>query len=227
MQYNPKSISYWLNRIGGSIILGVIILLTIVLIIPLSPFIALYVVLRSLYRWGMAALGIKYYDEISGYKTKAQHEEEILGKKIAHHEITTEGLPHKTQHPFKEFFSYEDSEYKLPYDVVAFVETEPDAVVDRFLKEDAEWLQQLSAKYGIDLVKADYDKFRQVMVFPQDFAQMKHGFVWRSQYSSFIKEYKLLGNRQYYFELDSNSDKSLREQMEEMMQKIYEVILMC
>lgn len=224
MTYNPKSVLYWLSRVGLAIILGPLAVIALPIAIVVIIVVAIYEMFEYALKWFLKKFKIRYYDNNGHRITKDEYDKKILEKRLKLHEIKLTDLPHLTQRPFKEFPCYEDREYKLPYDAVAIIKTVPNKRIDEFLKEDKEWLAQLSAKYAIDYIKLDKEQFRKGMMYPQDFYEMRYGFIWRSPYTV-SAGYGMSGNRHYYFELNPASDKSLRCQMEDMMHSIYKEIL--
>lgn len=231
---NKTGILTILKRAGNSLQWGILfpICLPICLLIML-----IYWLLKNIFKKVYALLRGMHYDGQSEkfiskeeYKKKKEEEKkeeqkERIKEAIIEGKLKTTDLPHVTKHPFTSFLCIEDSKDNLPYDVVAYIETVPNETIRKFYSEEKDWIKQLSAKYGIDFIQADYDKIRSIMLYPQDFKELHHGIIWRTHYSTSEREYGLFGINYLYFELTPGTHKQLKQQLEDAMIKIYDCFL--
>lgn len=219
-----------LVRAGKSLLLGVVAPISI-------PFLLVFWPLKYIYKHSYALLrGIHYDDRTDEYISNAEYKnkkeearkrkrKERIRKEIEEGKLKTTDLPHVTKHPFRSFLCVRDNKDNLPNDAVAYIASEPDEKIRDFFNSEADWIARLSAKYGIDFIQADYEKVRSIMLFPQDFKEMRHGIIWRSNASTSENEYGLFGRKYFYFELNSESKKPLKQQLEDVMINIYDCLL--
>lgn len=111
----------------------------------------------------------------------------------------------------------------FPYHYLVYVETSPSEKIRRFMEEDAEWLDNWQRWYGYDIVEYDAEDIKEGMLYPQDFAMFRHGFLCYSGRLNEDKESGILGCVYSYYEMDPDSEVPLREQMEKMIREIYKV----
>lgn len=206
--------------------------------LPISlPFLIVYWTFKDPVMYAYASLTGKRYDNKTEkiiskaeYERKEEEEKEKKRKeeivrKIKSGKLKTTGIPHVAKQPFDSFLCIENSKDNLPHDVVEFIETEPDETIDNFFRKEADWISQLSEKYGLDFIKPDYDRIRSIMLFPQDFKEMHHGIIWRTNFITGESGHNFTGIKYLYMELNSDSDKPLKQQLEDAMIKIYDVLL--
>lgn len=218
------------ERAGRSLLLGILIPITI-------PFMLVFWPLSYIFKHVYALLRGMHYDDqtneyISKYEYKKKKEDERrkkqkerIARDIEEGKLKTTDLPHVTKHPFTSFLCINDSKDALPNDVVAYIETEHNEMIHDFFRKEAGWITRLSAKYGIDFIHPDYDKIRSIMLFPQDFKELHHGIIWRTNASTWENEYGLYGDEYLYIEINPNSRKTLKRQLEDAMIKIYDCLL--
>lgn len=115
-----------------------------------------------------------------------------------------------------------DRALKVPYDKIAYVETEPDARIRKFFEKNKEWLRQWQEWYGIDIIFVDSNQIREGMVYPQDFYVFRHGFIWQMPISAGdgINDDER-GDVAHYFELNTKDAQPLRKQMENFAAIVY------
>lgn len=157
------------------------------------------------------------------WTTKEKIEQNKLKVKMKNREIPLAVRNHI--HPRKDdcFYFFEKRNLKIPTDKLVYVESEYNDTMHRFFNENTEWIDRWQRWYGFDIVDADYEDIKEGMFFPEDFAVFKHGFLWHSPISSRDREADIFGNIHYY-EIDPDSDISIKEQMDLFMRKIYDTI---
>ena len=214
---------------GQSLLFGI----TIPIIIPLS---LIFFFLRYLFRHSYALLrGMHYDDGREEYISREEYKEDKkreriekrkdkIKKKIEKGIVKTTDVPHKPKHPFTDFLCVDDDSEKIPVDAVAYIENEPDEKIREFFRNESEYIRQLSQKYGIDFTCMDAEKLKSKMIFPQDIKEMRHGIIWRSSTLTGESEYGLWGRKCLYFELNAKDDDSIKSQLENAMNTIYENI---
>lgn len=219
-----------LERAGKSLLLGILIPITI-------PFLLVFWPIGYISKHIYALLrGMHYDDTTSEYISKTEYkkrkederkkkQEERIAREIKEGKLKTTSLPHVTKHPFTSFLCINDSKDKLPNDVVVYIATERNEMIQDFFCKETDWISRLSAKFGIDFIHEDYDKIRSIMLFPQDFKELRHGIIWRTNTCTWDGEYGLYGEVYLYIEIDPNSRKTLKQQLEDAMIKIYDCLL--
>lgn len=230
MQTMNNELRTILERAGKSLLLGILIPISVPFIIVIWPFLYLFKHIYALAR------GMHYDDQTEEYISEEEYkkrkedkrrekQKERITKEIEEGKIKTTDLPHVTKHPFTSFLCAKDSKDNLPYDAVAYIESEPNETIRKFFTKETDWVTQLSIKYGIDLIQPNYDRIRSIMLFPQDFKELHHGIIWRTNTSTWDGEYGLYGYIYLYIEINPNSYKTLKQQLEDAMIKIYDCIL--
>ena len=147
-----------------------------------------------------------------------------LKEKLKNREIPLTVENHVTPNKNDKFFFYEKRKLKIPYDKLVYVETDYCEKLHHFFSDNAEWLETWQKWHGWDIAEYSYEDIKEGMLYPQDFAVFKHGFLWHSPMSSWDKESDLFGNIHYYYEIDPDSDTPIKEQMELLMRQIYDVV---
>ena len=228
---NKITFTSWeiIKMAGQSLLFGI----TIPIIIPLS---LVFLPLRYVSIHAYALLRGMHYDDgreefISKEEYKKEKDKERREKrndkireKIEKGIIKTSDVPHQPKHPFTDFLCVEDDADKMPVDVVAYIENEPDAKIQKFFRNESDFLSQLSQKYGIDFIRMDISKLKSKMIFPQDIKELRHGIVWHTGTLTGESEYGLWGRKCLYFELNAKDDDSIKSQLENAMSTIYENI---
>ena len=167
----------------------------------------------------------KVYDSASkAWITKKERENNILKEKQKNREIPLTVKNHVTPNKNDRFFFYEKRKLTIPYDKLVYVETDYCEKLHHFFSDNAEWLETWQKWHGWDIAEYSYEDIKEGMLYPQDFAVFKHGFLWHSPMSSWDKESDLFGNIHYYYEIDPDSDIPIKEQMELFMRQIYDVV---
>lgn len=151
-------------------------------------------------------------------------ENDKLKEKLKNREIPLTVENHVTPNKNDKFFFYEKRKLKIPYDKLVYVETDYCEKLHHFFSDNAEWLETWQKWHGWDIAEYSYKDIKEGMLYPQDFAVFKHGFLWHSPMSSWDKESDLFGNIHYYYEIDPDSDTPIKEQMELLMRQIYDVV---
>ena len=228
---NKITFTSWeiIKMAGQSLLFGI----TIPIIIPLS---LIFFFLRYLFRHSYALLrGMQYDDGREEYISREEYKEDKkreriekrkdkIKKKIEKGIVKTTDVPHKPKHPFTDFLCVDDDSEKIPVDAVAYIENEPDEKIREFFRNESEYIRQLSQKYGIDFTCMDAAKLKSKMIFPQDIKEMCHGIIWHSSTLTGESEYGLWGRKCLYFELNAKDDDSIKSQLENAMNTIYENI---
>ena len=147
-----------------------------------------------------------------------------MKEKLKNREIPLTVENHVTPNKNDKFFFYEKRKLKIPYDKLVYVETDYCEKLHHFFSDNAEWLETWQKWHGWDIAEYSYEDIKEGMLYPQDFAVFKHGFLWHSPMSSWDKESDLFGNIHYYYEIDPDSDTPIKEQMELLMRQIYDVV---
>jgi len=151
-------------------------------------------------------------------------ENDKLKEILKNREIPLTVENHVTPNKNDKFFFYEKRKLKIPYDKLVYVETDYCEKLHHFFSDNAEWLETWQKWHGWDIAEYSYEDIKEGMLYPQDFAVFKHGFLWHSPMSSWDKESDLFGNIHYYYEIDPDSDTPIKEQMELLMRQIYDVV---
>lgn len=228
---NKITFTSWeiIKMAGQSLLFGI----AIPIIIPLS---LIFFPLRNISRHAYALLRGMHYDDnreeyisLEEYKVEKEKERkekrnEKIKEEIEKGKIKTTDVPHTPKHPFTDFLCVEDDSEKLPVDAVAYIENEPDAKIHKFFIDESEYIRQLSQKYGIDFIRMDITKLKSKMLFPQDIEEMHHGIIWHSGTLTGESEYGLWGCKYLYFELNAKDNDSIKSQLENAMNTIYENI---
>lgn len=186
-----------------------------------SPFILLYKGAKHVNR---KVKGLVYDSVSKEWITKEQMEAKILRKKIEAREMPLDVEHHVTVDKNDKFLFFSKRKLIVPYYQLVYVEAEYDECIHAFFTENAGWLETWQRWHGFDIVEYDAEDIKEGMLYPQDYAVFKHGFLWRSPVSSWDKDSEVYGNIHHYFEIDTNSEMPIKEQMERMMSKIYDVI---
>lgn len=147
-----------------------------------------------------------------------------LKEKLKNREIPLTIKNHATPNKNDKFFFFEKRKLTIPYDKLVYVETDYCEKLHHFFSDNAEWLETWQKWHGWDIAEYSYEDIKEGMLYPQDFAVFKHGFLWHSPMSSWDKESDLFGNIHYYYEIDPDSDTPIKEQMELFMRQIYDVV---
>lgn len=168
--------------------------------------------------------GLVYDSGSDEWKTKEEHELEIRRQKIKNREIPLVVANHTPTHKNDKFLFFEKRKLRIPYDQLVYVESEYSEEIHHFFADNAEWLETWQRWHGWDIAEYDVEDIKEGMFYPQDYSVFRHGFLWCSPTNSWDEESGVYGNIHYYYELNPTSDKSLKDQMESMMRKIYDVI---
>lgn len=167
----------------------------------------------------------KVYDSASKeWITKKERENNILKEKQKNREIPLTVKNHVTPDKNDSFFFYEKRKLTIPYDKLVYVETDYCEELHHFFRDNTEWLETWQKWHGWDIAEYDYEDIKEGMLYPQDFAVFKYGFLWHSPMSSWDKESDLFANIHYYYEIDPDSDTPIKKQMELFMRQIYDVV---
>lgn len=184
-----------------------------------------FLMLNEVWKILVKILKGKVYDSASKeWITKKERENNILKEKQKNREIPLTVKNHVTPNKNDRFFFYEKRKLTIPYDRLVYVETDYCEKLHRFFSDNAEWLETWQKWHGWDIAEYSYEDIKEGMLYPQDFAVFKHGFLWHSPMSSWDKESDLFGNIHYYYEIDPDSDIPIKEQMELFMRQIYDVV---
>lgn len=143
-------------------------------------------------------------------------------QKIEHRELTTEGLEHTVPKPDEPFFFYDKRCFNLPHGTIAYVETIPDEKLHKFFGTEKSWLDKFTDKWGLKIVNVNIDDVRKDMFFPQDADVFRHGILWNTEYSTNEEEYGLIGSVHFYYDIDTNSEVPIKEQLKSIAHKIYD-----
>lgn len=118
---------------------------------------------------------------------------------------------------------FEKRKLVFPYSQLVYVETKRCEKIRRFMEDDAEWLDNWQQWYGYDIAEYDAEDIKEGMLYPQDFALFRHGFLCYSGRLNEDKESGIWGCVYRYYEIDPESKIPIREQMERMIREIYKV----
>ena len=196
-------------------------IITTVGVVIASPFILVY---QGIMCINHKIRGMVYDPIRKEWITRDEHEKDKQKKSIENREIPINAENHKPTDKNDRFMFFEKRNLKMPYDQLVYVESEYNEEIHRFFTENAEWLEMWQRWHGWDIVEYDAEEIKEGMFYPDDYVVFKHGFLWRSHMSSWDKESGIFGNIHHYFELDITSEKTIKDQMECMMRKIYDVI---
>lgn len=186
-----------------------------------APFLLLY--------WGFVYIynkvkGNVYDNCLNEWVTKEKWEKEQYTKRIEKCEIPLVVENHVTTNKNARFLFFEKRKLVVPCDKLVYVEKEYCEEMHRFFSKNAEWLEAWQRWHGWDIVNYPSDDIKEGMLYPQDFSVFKHGFLWHSSLSSWDKDSDVFGNIHYYYEIDTDSQVPIKEQMDNMMTKIYEKV---
>lgn len=210
----------YIKLAGNSLLVATVI----VLAIPFLPFYGLYKLFQYIYRKLVTKFGERTYDfNHERWISRDEHEKDELRKRIESGKVRIETLPHVTEHPFIKFNVHFNKIKKMPTNILAYVESVPNEKIHDFFYQDHLWVKGFSAKYGFRIVKVGVDSIRRSMFFPQDAKELRHGLIWNSPYTGHDKEYGVNGFEYFYFDIDP--DKPIRNQLEDIADKIYSSVI--
>lgn len=192
---------------------NIFVLIAIVTVI-IYPFLAIYEVCKYIVR----RVTGKVYDSTS---KEWISKEEQLKEKVENREISLKVENHVPPNKDDRFYFFEKRKLIIPYDKLVYVETVYNDKLHCFFEENEEWLDTWQKWHGWDIVSYNYEDIKEGMLYPEDFAVFKHGFLWHSPTSSCDKDSDIFGNIHYYFEIDPDSATPIKDQMELFMHKIY------
>lgn len=110
-------------------------------------------------------------------------------------------------------------------DIFVYVETEYDETIHRFFENEKEWITDLQRWYGIDIVREDGEEIKKKMVYPQDFTTFRHGFLWNTRSVSCRDDVVENAVDYLYFDINPESEVSIKEQIRMAMGKVYDKLL--
>ena len=128
---------------------------------------------------------------------------------------------HITPSKDKDFLFSEKRKIDIPHDKLVYVEAEYSEKMHRFFEENAEWLAKWQRWHGWDIAEYSSEDIKEGMLYPQDFAVFRHGFLWHAPFSTWDRESDISGAVHYYYEIDPDSATPIKEQMELLMRKLY------
>lgn len=198
-----------------------IYLITVIGALIASPFILFYEGFKYVRR---KVKGMVYDPVLKDWITKEKMEVNIRRSKIKAREIPLDTENHVPVDKNGDFFFFEKRQLKIPYDQLVYVETEYNEDIHAFFADNTEWLDTWQRWHGWDIAEYDAEDIKEGMFYPQDYAVFKHGFLWRSPLSSWDRESDVFGNQHHYFEIEPDSEISIKDQMDRMMRKIYGVL---
>ena len=210
-----------LDKILNKVDDGNVFVVTAIVTIIIYPFIAIY----QIWKYVVRKVKGKVYDPKSQeWITKEEQDKKILKEKLTNREIPLKVENHIMPNKDDRFYFFEKRKLTIPYDKLAYVETTYNEKLHRFFEDNAEWLDSWQKWHGLDIASYSYEDIKEGMLYPQDFAVFKHGFLWHSPMSSWDKDSDIFGSIHYYFEINPDSDIPIKDQMELFMRKIYENI---
>lgn len=186
-----------------------------------SPFIIIYYLYNYIDRKVRRKVYDQKYKEWITPKEKALRE---LREKWQNREVPLVIENHATPDKNDQFLFFEKRKLFIPCDQLVYVESEYSEKMHRFFDENAEWLDTWQKWHGWDIAEYSYEDIKEGMLYPQDFAIFKHGFLWCSPFSTSDKEADIFGTVHYYYEIDPDSETPIKEQMELFIRKVYEKI---
>lgn len=195
-----------------------IYILAVIGTIIIFPFYYIITEVKELYH---KIKGMVFDTDSKEWITKEKQEKNILKKKIENREIPLIAENHVPTDKNDRFMFFEKRKLKIPYDQLVYVESEYNEEMRRFFAENTEWLETWQRWHGWDIAEYDAEDIKEGMLYPQDYSVFKHGFLWRSSFSSWDNESDIFGNIHYYYEIDTNSEIAIKDQMESVMRKIY------
>lgn len=185
------------------------------------PFLLIYEAWKFIVR---IVKGLVYDHDSKEWITKEEKEKNKLKERQKNREIPLVVENHTTTNKDDRFYFFEKRKLTIPYDQLVYVENEYNEKMHRFFNDNADWLEDWQKWHGFDIANYDFEDIKEGMLYPQDFVVFKHGFLWHSPMSSWDKESDLFGNIHYYYEIDPESETSIKEQMDSFMSKIYNEI---
>ena len=203
-----------IEKVNTNIIAGVLTAIVM-------PFYLPYAFAKDIYNRLSGKIYVKGFDE---WITKEEHQKRIMQKKYQNRELPLPPEGHTIEDNRGRIYFFEKRKLKIPYDVVAYVETEHCAEMHRFMDENKEWLDAWQQWHGWDIRHYDAEEIKEDMLYPQDFDTFRHGFLWNSGASSSDHATGVFGSIHYYFDIDTSSDSTIKEQMDQMMSRIYNEI---
>lgn len=172
-------------------------------------------------------MGKGIYESFKSKREKGRNredsEKEELRQRIEAGEVRLRDLPHEHR-PQLDLYSFEKVEHpRYERNILFYVNSEKDCAIRAFLNNEREWIEEWTWKYGfkIEMLK-DQDSFLDQMCYPQDRVFLKHGFLRDLNYWTGDYDYRASVMPFKYYELEEGSIESLKQQMENLAQDIYE-----
>ena len=134
-------------------------------------------------------------------------------------------IEHITPEANGRFLFRRDGNEEIRQDVFVYVETEYDETIRRFFENEKEWITDLQQWYGIDIIKEDGEEIKKRMVYPQDFTVLRHGFLWNTRSVRFRDDVVENAVACLYFDINPESEVSIKEQIRMAMGRVYKEIL--
>lgn len=198
---------------------GNVYLLTVVCFVIGLPFFLMSEGVKYIYH---RAKGMIYVpNSFESWITKEEYEHRLYMRRMENREIPLPVENHVLTDKNDRFMFFRKRKLKIPHNQLVYVETDYNEEMHRFFDENAEWLEAWQRWHGWEIAYYDAEDIKEGMFYPQDYAVFKHGFLRNPGYSSGDRESKAFGDIHYYYEIDADSDVSIKDQMEDLTRKIY------
>lgn len=215
-----KTISTILNVIDGILTYAICIVVLPIYIVGLIIFL-IYKAFRTILGKDKKKFVPHKINNINRSKEEIYKDNEWQ-QKIEHRQLSTEGLEHTVPKPDEPFFFYDKRDFNLPHGTIAYVGTKPNEKLHNFFRTEKSWLDKFTDKWGLNIVSVNIDDVRKDMFFPQDADVFRHGILWNTEYSTNEEEYGLIGSVHFYYDIDTNSEVPIKEQLKSIAHKIYD-----
>lgn len=163
--------------------------LKFVIVIPLMPIIAVWAVIETF------------------KETRRERKQKELIEKRRKELETPKPKVHVIPSKDGRFELNTSNAHSLPFDKIVYVEVEHDDTIEKFFKEENAWIAKWQEWYGLEIVNLDHQLIHESLRYPQDFHVLRHGFLVNLPYTN--------GYRRY-FEIDPDSEKTLKQQMNDI-----------
>lgn len=154
---------------------------------------------------------------------KEEEERQKLRKRFESGELRLRNMPHVPVPENRDIpFEYV-KEPRFKDNVLLYVSTADEPSIRQFMDEEWGSVEEWAKKYGFEVTKPfDQEQLFDQMAYPQDKVYLKHGFLRDLRTWSTDREYPTYTMHFKYYPLEPGTKDSLKEQLENIAQDIYE-----